>query len=165
MSNHNSSRPPPPGLKRPSLSDALSEARAIAGGQSSRPPPPPAESGVRRILLVDPDATFRSKLAAELRPFCEVLEAGDGLAAAEACSLGPAPTFVVTDVAMPKLDGFALIKLLKGHPTLKNVSFAFLSAKAAPQDVMTGIGLGARQFMQKATMPEMVAKIRKLAGV
>lgn len=151
--------------KTPSLSDAITEARAIAGGSLSKPPPPPVATGRRSVLLVDDDPVFRGKLAKELSTSYEVHEAADGLAAAELCGKIPPPTLIVSDVTMPRLDGFSLAKLLKGHPQLRTVPFVFLTSKTGPQDVMQGIGLGARQYIAKGpNFGEIVSKIRKLLG-
>jgi CheY-like chemotaxis protein len=160
------SRPPPTDPRKPaSLHDAIAEARAIAGGTASKPPPPPTVQGRRSVLLVDDDAAFRARVAKELAPFYDVHEAADGLAAAELCSKIPPPNLIVSDVTMPRLDGFSLMRLLKGHPQLRTVPFVFLSAKTSPQDVMQGIGLGARQYIAKSpNLGEIVGKLRKLLG-
>jgi len=162
------SSPPPRGStppKTPSLSDAITEARAIAGGSLSKPPPPPVVQGRRSVLLVDDDAAFRGRLAKELATQYDVHEAADGIAAAELCAKIPPPTLIVSDVVMPRLDGFSLAKLLKGNPQLRTVPFVFLTSKTGPQDVMQGIGLGARQYIAKGpNFAEIVGKIRKLLG-
>lgn len=133
-----------------SLAAAASEARAIAGGSTSRPPL--TAHGTRKVVLVvDDDATARAELVKALSSRFDVVEAKDGIDAIEkAGALPHPPALIVTDVNMPRLDGFNMVKVLKGHPLLRHVSVIFYSARSTPSDVVTGIQLGVRQFITKS---------------
>ncbi|HEY8075193.1 MAG TPA: response regulator [Labilithrix sp.] len=167
------SRPPPgsivPGRAsaRPgNVRDAMAEAQAIAGGGLPRPSTAPnafTTGGRKSILLVDDDATMRQRLRAALEPYYDVHEAKDGMEAVELAGKIPTPSMVVSDVIMPRVDGFTLAKIFRGNPTLKKVPIMFVSSKNSPQDVTQALVLGACQYVPKSTpISEIVAKIRKI---
>lgn len=165
-------RPPPSSVgnsQRPaSLKDALTEARAIAGGGAlQRPSAPgplvPGKATKKTILVVDDDASMRSRLRAGLEPFYEVLEAKDGMEAAELAAKIQPPAMIVCDVVMPRVDGFTLAKIMRGNPIMKKVPIMFVSSRNSPQDVTHALMLGACQYVLKSTpIGDIVAKIRKI---
>ena len=142
----------------------MKEAQALGGGVVSRPPPSVVPTGRKSVLLVDDDAYVRSQLAAGLRPFYEVHEAEDGMAAAQLCTV-ISPSLIVCDVVMPKLDGFSFAKVLRGNPRLAKVPLVFLTSRQSSADVMQGLSLGARAYIPKPfSTPDVVGKIRKMLG-
>jgi CheY-like chemotaxis protein len=169
-----SNRPPPPTVsssQRPpaNVKDALTEARAIAGGSLGRPSSAPGSMspqgrpGKKTILIVDDDASMRSRLRAALEGFYDVLEAKDGMEAAEMAGKIHAPAMIVCDVVMPRVDGFTLAKILRGNPIMKKVPIMFVSSRNSPQDVTQALMLGACQYVLKTTpIGDIVAKIRKI---
>lgn len=169
-----STRPPPPTVgtsQRPSnIKDALTEARAVAGGGLGRPVT--ASSGLARaglqgkktVLVVDDDASMRSRVRTALEEFYDVLEAKDGMEAAELMASIQPPALIVCDVVMPRVDGFTLAKILRANPVTKRVPIMFLSSRNSPQDVTQALVLGASQYVLKSVpMGEIVAKVRKIA--
>lgn len=168
--------PPPPGhvsvgaSHRPgSLKDALTEARAISGGGPSRPSAmpgsmsPASRTGRKTILVVDDDASMRARLRAGLEAFYDVLEAKDGMEAAEMTATIQPPAMIVCDVVMPRVDGFTLAKILRSNPVMKKVPIMFVSSRNSPQDVTQALVLGACQYVLKTTpVGDIVAKIRKI---
>lgn len=167
-------RPPPPTIgnsQRPSsLKDALTEARAISGGGGLQRPSsapgsmaPGARVGKKTILLVDDDASMRARLRAGLEPFYDVIEAKDGMEAAELAAKIQPPSMIVTDIVMPRVDGFTLAKILRANPIMKRVPIMFVSSRNSPQDVTQALVLGACQYVLKSTpIGDIVAKIRKI---
>jgi len=70
-----------------------------------------------RVLIVDDEADFRH-LVINALPYFAVLEAGNGREALEVIEGNP-PDLVITDINMPEMDGFALLKALRQqHPDL-----------------------------------------------
>src|SRR5690349_8397267 len=103
---------------RPStIRDAQAEAHAVGGAAVARPSAP-ASAGKKTILLVDPDAGLRARLRALLEPEYQVVEAKDGLEALELTSQ-ITPSMIVSDTAMPNLDGFSLAKIARNNPMTK----------------------------------------------
>lgn len=158
----NSSVKPPSNVR-----DALTEAAAFAGGGAlgrvSSAPQAVSASGKKTILVVDDDATMRQRLKEGLAPFYDVVEAKDGMEAVELIGTMHPPSMVVTDVMMPRLDGFMLAKILRGNPVMKKVPIMFVSSRNSTQDVTQALVLGACQYVVKTTpVSEIVAKIRKI---
>ncbi|CAN5925451.1 hypothetical protein BH11MYX4_BH11MYX4_03500 [soil metagenome] len=157
-----STRPPPPTLK-----DALNEARAVSGAGVVRPtssaPGSMHPAGRKTIVVVDDDASMRARLRVALEAFYDVIEAKDGMEAAELAGRIAPPAMFVCDVVMPRVDGFTLAKILKSNPLMKRVPIMFVSSRNSPQDVTQAMVLGACQYVLK-TVPigEIVAKIRKI---
>ena len=70
-----------------------------------------------RVLVVDDEPAFR-ELVRDALPYCAVLEAEDGQQALDLVEEEP-PDLVVTDIVMPKVDGFELVQRLgETHPNL-----------------------------------------------
>jgi CheY-like chemotaxis protein len=167
-------RPPAPSIgnsQRPAnIKDALTEARAISGGAGLRRPSTAPGSmspaGVRArktVMIVDDDAAMRSRLRAGLEAFYDVIEAKDGMEAAEMAGSIQPPSMIVCDVVMPRVDGFTLAKILRANPVMKKVPIMFVSSRNSPQDVTQALMLGACQYVLKSTpIGDIVAKIRKI---
>lgn len=169
-------RPPPPTIgssQRPpaNVRDALTEARAISGGAGLNRPstvpgsfsPAGSVRGKKTVMIVDDDASMRTRLRASLEPFYEILEAKDGMEAAEMTAGIQPPAMIVCDVVMPRVDGFTLAKILRSNPVMKKVPIMFVSSRNSPQDVRQALMLGACQYVLKSTpIGEIVAKIRKI---
>ncbi|MBV1796509.1 ATP-binding protein [Siccirubricoccus sp. G192] len=79
--------------------------------------PPPAGQGRRpRVLLVDDEPVVREVLAAQLGEMgYEVAEGGDGAAALDLLDRGAPFDILVSDLAMPGMDGVALIRAAQGR--------------------------------------------------
>ena len=168
-----STRPPPPSVgtsQRPaSLKDALTEARAISGGGSlTRPSTAPGSMrplGRKTVLIVDDDAAMRSRLRASLEPYFDVLEAKDGMEAVELVATIQPPAMIISDVVMPRVDGFTLAKILRSNPMMKRVPIMFVSSRNSPADVTQALVLGACQYVLKSVpIGEIVAKVRKIVA-
>ena len=171
-----SHRPPPPTVastQRPpvNVKDALTEARAIAGGALARPSTAPGSlspSSIKArkvVMLVDPDASMRSRMRASLEPYYDVIEAKDGMEAVEMAGSMTAPAMIVSENVMPRVDGFTLAKVLRQNPVMKKVPIMFVSSRNSPQDVTQALVLGACQYVLKTTpVGDIVAKIRKIVA-
>jgi CheY-like chemotaxis protein len=60
------------------------------------------------------------------------------------------PSLVITDILMPRLDGFALAQRLRSDPTTRDLPIVFLSATyITPEDKDFGLELGAVRFLEK----------------
>lgn len=71
---------------------------------------------------------------------------------------------IVSDLEMPKLDGFELCKKVKKHPDYKNIYFILLSTRDSTQMKVKGLETGADEYMGKnISESELLARIK--AGV
>jgi CheY-like chemotaxis protein len=60
------------------------------------------------------------------------------------------PALVITDILMPKLDGFALVQQLRTDPLTRGIPIIFLSATfVTPEDKTFAMKLGATRFLEK----------------
>ena len=60
------------------------------------------------------------------------------------------PALVITDILMPKLDGFALTHTLRNQPKTSQIPIIFLSATyVTPEDKEFAMNLGAVRFLEK----------------
>ncbi|MFM8320715.1 MAG: two-component system response regulator, partial [Chloroflexota bacterium] len=60
------------------------------------------------------------------------------------------PAIVITDILMPKLDGFALVHRLRSNPLTNRIPIVFLSATyVTPEDKTFALSLGAVRFLEK----------------
>ncbi len=59
------------------------------------------------------------------------------------------PDLVITDVMMPKMDGWALIRALRAHPEFAFVPVVFLTALGSDDDRIRGFRLGADDYLPK----------------
>jgi CheY-like chemotaxis protein len=113
-----------------------------AGGASSK-------SDRKLILVVDDDPQIRNIVKRALSPVYAVLEAADGLLAAEALAFPPLPDLILLDVMMPNADGLTFAAMVKASSRYKGIPIIFLTARSAPADVVKGIQMGARGYLTK----------------
>ncbi|MDB4994806.1 MAG: two-component system response regulator [Myxococcaceae bacterium] len=80
------------------------------------------------VLLVDDDPDFRDMIADLLRDEgCRVVEAGDGAAALEALETR-VPDLIITDLIMPRMDGWQLFNALQKNSEWSKIPVAVISA-------------------------------------
>jgi DNA-binding response OmpR family regulator len=118
--------------------------------------------GKPRILIVDDQTeVLRLALKALAAGDYDLRTSPDG---AEAFLLARewGPDLVVTDVTMPKMDGWALVKQLRSNAKLALVPVIFLTSRAGSEERMQGFRLGADDYLDKSTgfweLPERVTK-------
>ncbi|HEY4720368.1 MAG TPA: diguanylate cyclase [Anaerolineae bacterium] len=59
------------------------------------------------------------------------------------------PDLIISDVMMPGLDGFALIKYLKGQPELADIPIIFVTALSQVEQISHGLNMGAVDYLPK----------------
>jgi CheY-like chemotaxis protein len=70
------------------------------------------------------------------------------------------PDVIVSDVDMPGINGFELVRRLRSHPALRGVPLLFLTSRGGTEDVVQGIDLGADDYITKPFRPaELVARV------
>ena len=113
-----------------------------------------------RILLADDNSDLRDYVARLLRSQgWTVDEAPDGLTALEGVR-ARVPDLVLTDVMMPGLDGFALLRELRNDPRTINVPVVVLSARAGEESRVEGAEHGADDYLVKPfSAQELVARV------
>lgn len=112
-----------------------------------------------RVLVADDNADMRGYLCKLLGAHFDVIPVGDGEAAWVAI-LERKPDLVVTDVMMPKLDGFGLLARLRGEAKTRSLPVLMLSARAGEEARSEGIEAGADDYLVKPfSARELVARV------
>ncbi len=101
-----------------------------------------------RILLAEDNADMRDYVCRLLNQRYHVEAVSDGSAALEAARKNP-PRLVLSDVMMPGLDGFGLLRELRGDPATRDIPFILLSARAGEDAVVEGVEAGADDYLTK----------------
>jgi PAS domain S-box-containing protein len=101
-----------------------------------------------RVLLADDNADMREYVRRLLGQSYEVEAVGDGAAALEAARARP-PDLVLTDVMMPRLDGFGLLRELRADERTRTVPVILLSARAGEEAKVEGMEAGADDYLVK----------------
>ena len=138
--------------------DALAEnALALAGDDA------PRRAG-ERILVADDNADMRDYLSQVLHDW-SVTAAPDGQAALE-IARASAPHLIVTDVMMPGLDGFSLLRELRADPRTKGIPVLMLSARAGEEARVSGLDAGADDYIIKPfSARELRARVASLLNL
>ncbi|HWQ16171.1 MAG TPA: response regulator [Roseiflexaceae bacterium] len=118
---------------------------------------PAAALGPARVLVVDDDPALRRVVERGLQDAgYRVVTAAEGQAALDALAQH-APDLVVLDVMLPGTDGFALVRQIREWTA---VPVVMLTARAAEQDVVRGLQLGADDYVTKPfRMSELLARV------
>lgn len=70
------------------------------------------------------------------------------------------PTLILLDIMMPNMDGFEVCRQLKQNVTLAEIPVIFLTAKTEKEDVITGLKLGAVDYVTKPfNQEELLARV------
>ena len=73
------------------------------------------------------------------------------------------PALILLDIMLPGIDGLAVLKQLKEMPNLAKTPVIMLSAKGEEQDIVSGLNLGADDYVPKPFSPKvLLARIRSV---
>lgn len=102
-----------------------------------------------RILVADDDAWILRMVTTVLKKRgYEVDTAPDGEQALNK-ALKQVPDLLITDVMMPKMDGWALVRALRSRPEFNFMPVIFLTALSSDEDRIRGFRLGADDYLPK----------------
>jgi len=100
------------------------------------------------VLLVDDELDFRRFLIDELCSEYHFLEAGDGETAYQ-MTMSEHPDLIVSDVRMPKMDGFTLCSTLKQNPDTSHIPIILLTSQTDEKSRIDGFDHGADDYIAK----------------
>jgi DNA-binding response OmpR family regulator len=117
------------------------------------------ETARRRVLIVEDDASIALGLRINLEADgYEVLSAEDGEAALS-IARGERPDLLILDVMLPKLNGFQVLQAIRREGLMMPI--IVLSARNAEMDKVTGLELGAEDYVAKPfSLAELLARVR-----
>ena len=143
--------------------------RSRRGGTRSAVAAEVAAGPARRtgsVLVVDDALTVRELQRTILeRAGFDVTVAADGVEAM-ACLADGHFDLVLTDVEMPRMDGFALTEHIRAHPSLGNVAVLILTSLVNDADRQRGMEAGADGYIVKSDFDErsLLAAVDRLVG-
>lgn len=109
---------------------------------------------MRKVLVIDDNPTIVEliKYAVNLQGTYEVSVAYDGVQGLERIDLEQ-PDCVIIDVKMPRMDGYQLVRCLRGDARTADIPLIILSALARTEDQMTGLLSGVDEYLTKPFKP------------
>ena len=122
-----------------------------------------------KFLVVDDFSTMRRIVRGLLKEMgCNNAEEAEDGAVALAMLQAQKFDFVVSDIEMPNMNGFDLLKAVKADDSLKHIPVLLITAEARKEDIVLAAQSGAAGYVvkpfTKATLEEKVQKIvEKLA--
>lgn len=114
-----------------------------------------------RILVVDDNAENRYLLEVVFRAHGhEVVSAANGLEALEKLEQEDHIELIVSDILMPKMDGYRLCRACRQQASLKNIPFVFITAAYTDEkDERFALTLGADRFVRRPIEPDALMAI------
>ena len=122
--------------------------------ETSAPPP-------LTVLVIEDHPDQRDLLAIVLqREGYKVVTAANGVEALEKLE-SENIQIALSDIMMPKMDGFELIKRIRSNPTLKSIYLILITARIQEGDRVRGLDLGADDYITKPfSFSELLARVR-----
>lgn len=104
--------------------------------------------GSIRLLIVEDNDELRKFLSTILRSTYDIIEAKDGVEGLKMAK-DEIPDFIITDIAMPHMDGLSMIKLIKEDQDTCHIPIIVLSAKSSLDDQLHGLDYGIDDYIIK----------------
>lgn len=120
----------------------------------------------KHILIVDDSKTVRNLVAFIMKKEgFTITTAEDGLDGLEKLYAAEKIDLIISDINMPRMDGFTFIKTVREQEAYRDLPIVVLSTEGQEKDIQLGISLGANMYMVKPAQPDkMVKNIRMLLG-
>ena len=113
-------------------------------------------------MVVEDHADVRRYIRGHLQSDYRIVEADDGREGVRV-ALEVIPDLVISDVMMPKLDGYELCETLKTDEKTSHIPVILLTARAGEEDKLTGLDTGADDYLVKPfNARELQARVRNL---
>lgn len=116
---------------------------------------------MNKILIIDDDVNALKLLGYTLRKAgLEILVAQNGIEGLEKAK-AQIPNLIVTDLMMPKMDGYEVTRQIRANPTTAHIPIIMLTAKSQVHDKVAGFEAGVNDYVTKPVMPvELIARIK-----
>src|SRR5450432_1416953 len=123
----------------------------LRSNMSATPESPESAAVGPTVLVVEDNEDLRENAVLVLRlEGYNALSATDGQDALDLLMGGKCePDLIVSDIAMPRLDGYAFFEAVHKIPTLRTIPFIFLTARGSRRDIRFGKELGVDDYLVK----------------
>lgn len=118
-----------------------------------------------KVLVVDDSRMVRAMIIKHIRNRFDVRDEADGEAGWEALLVDPAIQLVLTDIGMPRLDGFGLLARIRGSRVqrIQDIPVVIISGDEDDEARERALKLGANDFVAKgAGSAELLARLESL---
>lgn len=124
---------------------------------------PVIESTSKVVLVVDDSLTMRKVLSRVLeREDYEVITANDGVDAIQVLQ-DVTPDIILTDIEMPRMDGFEFSRYVRDNPATKNIPLVVISSRTADKHRAVATEIGVNAFLGKPVQDEeLVQQVKAL---
>ncbi|MCC6071987.1 ATP-binding protein [Massilia sp. GCM10020059] len=142
----------------------VADARRAADARAARapagaPPAAAAGAGLIKAVVIDDNADVVRYLECLLQPWCAVATAGEAAAGLDAVRR-IRPDIVLLDVMMPGIDGFELLRTIRGDEAIQSIPVIILSAHAGEDARLEALAAGADDYLVKPfSARELVAMV------
>jgi signal transduction histidine kinase/ligand-binding sensor domain-containing protein/DNA-binding response OmpR family regulator len=117
------------------------------------------------VLVVEDNKDLRAHICKALKEKYVVIEAGNGSQGLKAAEEN-IPDLIISDVMMPEMDGLELTQKLKTDQKTSHVPIILLTAKSDIEDKLTGLKLGADEYLSKPfNEDELLIRIENLIQI
>lgn len=115
------------------------------------------------ILVVEDSAPVAAVIQAVLaKAGYTVLLAGDGLEGLK-LAISERPRLIITDLVMPRMDGFSLFRSLKANPMTSEIPVIMLTSKASTEEEQKALEFGFIDFIPKPVQPvRVVSRVKRV---
>ncbi len=107
------------------------------------------------MLVVDDNADFRNFIASIFTNSYRILTAGDGEEALKV-TLNKMPDLIISDVMMPKMDGYDFCRKVKEDIRISHIPIILLTAKTGDENKFAGLKAGAEDYISKPFKMELL---------
>ncbi len=117
----------------------------------------------QKILIVEDDENIRELISFNLQTAkYSVIETETGEAGIKK-AINDSPDLILLDLMLPEMDGLDVCRQLKSDAITKNIPLIMVTAKGEEADIVTGLELGADDYVTKPFRPkELIARIRNI---
>jgi DNA-binding response OmpR family regulator len=148
------------------LPDSQPEMEVLApvptNGEEAAFPKEKPKNALPTLLLVEDNEDFRFYLQDNLRRQYTILEAANGKEGWKR-ALSALPDLIVSDVAMPEMDGVELCRKVKADPRTTHIPVILLTARTQEEQQLEGIRTGASDYITKPFAFELLqARLKNL---
>jgi len=120
----------------------------------------------KHVLIVDDSKTVRNLVAFIMKKEgLKVTVAEDGLDGLEKLYAAGQVDLIISDINMPRMDGFTFIKTIREQEAYRDIPIVVLSTEGQEKDIQAGLKMGANMYMVKPAQPEkMLRNVKMLLG-